>query len=308
MKRSLTMVLLLATAGMVGACNKEGGSTPTGQVVATVNGEEITANELNAEMAGARMPEDPKQQQALRNAVLQTIVNRHIVAKAARDQGLDKTPEAAVQRQKLEDLAVIQSLEKQLAAAVPAPSREEAQRYVSEHPNSFAERKIYVVDQIISAPIPQPLLQQLQPLKTLPDIKTLLVSNNVPHQAAVATIDGASADPEMIKRIAQLPAGEVFVVPNQNGFLINQIRESRTDPFTGDRAINTAMAIIKRQRTQEAVGKRIQQLLTEGGAKVEYAEGYKPEPRPSGAPGASAGAPGAAPAAGGAAPAAAPAN
>lgn len=302
MKRGLTMVLLLATAGLVGACNKEGGSAPTGQVVATVDGEEITANELNLELAGAQMPQDPKQQQALRNAVLQTIVNRHIVAKAARDQGLDKSPEAAVQRQKLEDLAVIQSLEKSLAGSVPTPSREEAQRYVSEHPNSFAERKIYVVDQIISAPVPQPLLQQLQPLKTLPDIKTFLASNRIPHQAGVATIDGASADPELIGRIAQLPAGEVFVVPNQNGLLINQIRESRTDPFTGDRAINTAMAIIKRKRTQEAVGKRIQQILQEGAAKVQYADGYKPEPRPSGAPGA-------APAAGGAAaPAGAGAN
>ena len=284
MKRATTTVLLLAVAGMVTACNDKGDAAPTGQVVATVDGKEITANELNQELAGAPMPQDAKQQQALRNAVLQTIVNRHLVAKTAREQGLDKTPEAAVQRQKMEDLAVINALEKQLAGQVPTPSRDEANRYVADHPNSFAQRKIYVVDQIVTAPIPPAVLQRMQPLKTLPEVEALLKASGIQHQQAVATIDGASADPDMMTRIAQLPPGEVFVVPNQAGFLINQIRDQRTDPFTGERATNAAMAILKRKRTQEAVSKRIQQIIQEGGAKVQYAEGYKPEPRPTGAP------------------------
>ncbi len=288
MKRATTTVLLLAIAGMATACNDKGDAAPTGQVVATVDGEEITANELNQELAGAPMPQDAKQQQALRNAVLQTIVNRHLVAKVAREQGLDKTPEAAVQRQKMEDLAVINALEKQLAGQVPTPSSDEAARYVADHPNSFAQRKIYVVDQIVTAPIPPAVLQRMQPLKTLAEVEALLKASGIQHQQAVATIDGASADPEMMSRIAQLPPGEVFVVPNQTGFLINQIRDQRTDPFTGERAINAATAILKRKRTQEAVSKRIQQIIQEGGTKVQYADGYKPEPRPTGAPGAGA--------------------
>lgn len=310
-------VLLLALAGMATSCKKEGAAAPTGQVVATVDGEEITATELTQEMANTPMPQDPKAQQQIRNAVLQTIVNRHLVAKAAREQGLDKSPEMAVQKQKMEDMALIQSLEKSLAAAVPNPSREEADRYIADHPNSFGQRKIYVVDQIVSAPMPRPVVEQLQPLKTLPDIDALLTRNNIQHQAGVSTIDGASADPDLINRIAQLPQGEVFVVPNNGAFVINQIRESRTDPIPAQRAQAAAMAILKRKRMQETVGKRFQEILKAGEAKVSYAEGYKPAPRPSGAPGAvpgagapGAGAPGAgAPAGAGAAPGApAPAN
>lgn len=305
--RGSSTIALLALASLVSACNKESAAAPTGQVVATVDGEEITANELNMELQNAPMPQDPKAQQAIRNAVLQTIVNRHLVAKAARAQGLDKSPEAAVQRQKAEDLALIAAMEKSLTGNVPAPSRDEAQRYVADHPNSFAQRKLYVVDQIVSAPLPPAVMQQMQPLKTLADVQSLLQRSNIQHQNAVATIDGASADPDLIARIAQLPPGEVFVVPNGGGFVINQIRDTRTDPFTGDRAINAAMAILKRKRTQEIVGQQIQKIIADGSTKVQYAEGYKPQPRPTpgarpGQPGAPAGAPGAP----GAAPAGAP--
>lgn len=277
---------MLALAGL-SACDKEGGgaAAPTGQVVATVDGEEITANELNQELAGVRMPQDAQAQKAIRNAALQTIINRHLVAKAARDQGLDKTPEVAVQRAKMEDMAVIGAFEKKLAGSVPEPTAEEAQRYVAEHPNSFSQRKLYVVDQIMVPGIPPELVKQLEPLKTLADVRALLQQNKIPHQNGVASIDGAGTDPDLVAKIAALPPGEVFVVRNGPGLAINQVRDSRTEPLAGPQSVQVATAILKRKRTQEIVGQQIRQVIQQGAGKVQYAEGYSAPPQP-GAPGA----------------------
>lgn len=290
---------MLALAGL-SACDKEGGkaAAPTGQVVATVDGEEITANELNQELANVRMPQDAQAQKAIRNAALQSIINRHLVAKAAREQGLDKSPELAVQRAKMEDMAVIGALEKKLASSVPEPTAEEAQRYVAEHPNSFAQRKLFVVDQIMVPGIPPELVKQMEPLKTLAEVRALLQQNKVPHQNGVATIDGAAVDPEMVGKIAALPPGEVFVVRSGRGIAINQVRDTNTEPLTGPQAVQVATAILKRTRTQQIVTQQIGQIVQQGAAKVQYAEGYSAPPRPGapGAPGATKG--GAAPAPG----------
>lgn len=273
--RSAGLIAMAGLAAMLGACNKPGGSAPTGQVVATVDGDEITANELKMELAGARAHDSATQKQLERQA-LQAIVNRKLLAKAARDQKLDQSPEFAMQRAKAEDMVTISALENKLASSVPAPSREEAQRYVAEHPDSFAQRKLLVVDQVVAPAVPPAVLRQMQPLKTLEQVEQLLDQNKVPHQRAVGAIDGATTDPEMIRKIAALPPGEVFIVPNGGGVLINRIRETRVDPFTGDRAIAVAQQMLRQRRTGEMVRNQMQQIASAGAASVKYNADYGP--------------------------------
>ena len=69
-------------------CNRE----PTGQVVAVVGDDEVTLQEVNAELGNAQVPEgaDPKKIQQL---ALQRIVERRLPASVARDEKLDERPE-----------------------------------------------------------------------------------------------------------------------------------------------------------------------------------------------------------------------
>jgi len=71
------IILALGLAVLSSACDKKA----EGQTVAVVNGEEITAAELNAELASARLPEGMSQKDA-RARVLQAIVDRRLVAAA----------------------------------------------------------------------------------------------------------------------------------------------------------------------------------------------------------------------------------
>ena len=283
--RSGGLIAVAGLAAMLSACGG-GGGTPTGQVVATVDGQEITANELRMELGGAKAP-NPEAQKELERRALQSIVNRKLLAKAAADQKLDQAPEFAMQKAKADELVAISALERKLAAAVPQPSKQEAERYVSDHPDSFAQRKLFVVDQVVAPGVPQAVLREMQPLKTLDQVENLLTQRGVPHQRAVGAIDGATSDPEMVKKISALPAGEVFVVPNQGGVLINQVREARTDPFTGDRAVAVAQQMLRQRKTAEMVRSQMQQIAAQGASTVKYNADYGP---PAGAPG-TAGAP-----------------
>ncbi len=272
---------VLLALGLLAACNKGAGTAPTGQVVANVAGQEITASELNMELAGVQRPTDIKAQKALEAAALRSIVARKLTAAAAREQKLDETPEFAMQRSRAEDYALIGALEAKLAKAVPAPSREEAERFVAEHPDSFAQRKIFLVDQLSVPNAPQAVVKAMEPLKSLPAIAAFLESRKVPFQRASGAVDAAATDAGLVQRIAALPPGEPFVIRNGGGVLVNQVRDMRVEPITGPQAINAAQAMLKQQRTQQIVGRQLSTIVTDGEKSVTYNPAYAPSKTPA---------------------------
>src|SRR5438477_9293992 len=102
MKPARTNLAILLACIALCACRfpQLGGSpkTPSGQVVAVVDGREVTLRELRAELAGVSFP-DARARKLGEQAALKAIVTRRIVARAAHDQGIDKTPDFAVQKQ-----------------------------------------------------------------------------------------------------------------------------------------------------------------------------------------------------------------
>jgi EpsD family peptidyl-prolyl cis-trans isomerase len=254
-----------------------GSKAPSGQVVATVDGEEITLSELRAELAGAPAPASPQAGKLMEEAALRQIIIRHIMAKAAHDQQLDKTPAFAIEKARANQGLLTQALQRQLAANSPAPSRSDAEAYVAAHPSMFAERKLLTVDQIrMARPKTEDDLKAFLPLKTLPEFETLLTQKGIQYQRTASVIDTGSTDPNMIAQIEKLPPGEVFMVPANGMVLANQIRDSKLAPFTGDAAINYAMGVLRSQRVQEAVGKGVENLIKSKASTVKYNDSYKP--------------------------------
>jgi len=245
-------------------------------VVATVGGKEITQLELQAELAGVNTP-DAKTRKLAEQQAVQMIVTRTILAEAARKQQLDKTPDFALQQQRTIDGLLVQTLQNKLANAVPAPSDDEAQRYITDHPDIFAQRKIFVVDTIrMARPTDPKVIQGLQPLKTLPDVEAYLTANHIEHGRTSGNIDAVGVNPDMIAQIVKLPPNEVFLYQANGAVLVNQIRETHIVPFEGDQATKYALALIKRQRTQEAVQRGLKQIVTQAANTVRYNDAYRP--------------------------------
>ncbi|HEY1879857.1 MAG TPA: peptidyl-prolyl cis-trans isomerase, partial [Caulobacteraceae bacterium] len=243
-------------------------ASPSGQVAATVNGQEITVREVGVELGNFTSP-DPKLQKLARTAALENIITRKLVAQAAVAQGLDKTPDYAVLKQRAVDNLLDQLLEKKLAEQVPAPTEEEANAYVAEHPDMFVQRKIYTVDQVrMARPANPDILKPLQPLKTMAEVEAALDQDHLTYAKGVGTIDALTVDPRLQDQISKLPAGEIFIVPSGGQLLINQIRETQTVPFTGPPATQFALNYLKRSRVQDAVQKQLSTLVGKGLAEV----------------------------------------
>ncbi|WP_298669346.1 peptidyl-prolyl cis-trans isomerase [uncultured Sphingomonas sp.] len=282
LKKSGSITVLFACAALAG-CGKgaANGAPPTGQVAATVDGKEITASEVRLELGP--LAGDPSASERAQPAALQSIVNRKILADAAVERGLDKTPAAAILLQKARDMALIQLLEQSVRANLPKVSPDEAAAYVRDNPQAFAQRQLVSVDQVIVGPVKPELVQQLGPLKTMEEITALLDKNNIEYRRSAAVIDPMTIPPEAAKQIADLKINDVFILPNNGGVMVARIRERQSQPFSGNEANQIATQILTNQRAQNIVREQFAQIIKQGEAKVNINPQYKPQAAPAAA-------------------------
>ena len=287
MKLRALMLTTVAVATMLAGCDRiKGlvGCKPSGQVVATVGGKEITALELRSEMAGfgSRDPEIMKQAQ---QQALQQIIMRRLVAQKAEEDKLDKSSDYVLQKSRADETLLAQLYQRKLAAAITVPSRQEAEAYVAANPGAFANRRILSINQVIVGPN-KVAPERFRPLASLEEVRALFDAEGVPYQENVSMIDTLSADPRMVQQITALPPGEVFVIPQQGALVFNRIKETSSVPFTGELAIRYAGNVLRQRRAQEAVGNRMQQIRKDGEKEIVYNESYKPKPAKPAAKGA----------------------
>lgn len=270
-------VAAVAACLALSACGQK---QPSGQVVATVKGKEITATDLKNEMGGFNTP-DPKIRKAAEQQALNAIISRKVLAQAAEKAGITKTPGFAQQLDRMKETLTVQSWEAQIAKGIPTPSREEATRFVAEHPEMYGARKLLEVDQVrFPRPTDAATIRDLAPLKSLEDVAAYLKSHNIAFRTAQDEIDPLNVDPRLIEQLSKLPPGEVFIVPAGNALIANHIRETRDAPVTAEDAIRHATQFLKAQHTREALQRQFEGVLAAAKKDVKYAKAYEPPPPP----------------------------
>jgi peptidyl-prolyl cis-trans isomerase C len=274
--RSLPVLYVaIAASLLLAAC---GDKEPKGQVVATFDGDEVTATELKNELGGFQAP-DPKTRKQAEQQALGNILSRKALAQAAEKAGVAKTPEFAQQEEVMRETLLVRSWQAQIAKTTPEPSKVEADKFIAEHPDMYAERKIWIVDQLSFPNNTDPALAAaLRPLNTLEDVAAMLTSRKIPSRRAEGAIDALSVDPRFTEQILKLPQGEVFVVPNGNVVVANRIRETSVQPFTGTPAVRHATALLKNQRTREALQRQFSSILAASKKDIKYAKAFEPTP------------------------------
>lgn len=275
MKRMGRQISLATAVVLLAACNR-GGSAPQGQVVATVNGHEITTSQLRLEVGNA--PSDPAAAAAAQNAALQTLINRQLLVDEARRRGVDKSPMAAMVKQRAEDLALVQLLQMGLAQGVPTVSNDDIKAFIDSHPSSFSDRKLISVDQVVVPSIKTEIVKQMQPLNTMDEVLALLNKNNVRYVNSAAVLDTVNMDPTAASKILALGPNSVFITPaGMGGINVSHISGLRAAPLSGEEANMAARLMLTQQRSKAQVGQALEEIVKAGQSKVKINPAYLPK-------------------------------
>lgn len=279
------MVSVAAVALMsVSACHGQSGAAlDKGQVVANVDGEEITVFELNAEMQAAPAPAGVDRK-VLEQMALQRVIERKILAKIARDKGLDKNPAFLLQQRRASELILATMLRDQIASKIAQPNDGEIATYQAAHPEFFAQRKVFTVEQILfPAPTSMDKFRQIAPLKTLDQLAAKLTADGTQFRRGPGKIDSLQLPVDAVKKIGTMPAGEMFILPSQQGVTANVITETTIVPLTGTEARNAAINALKAERFAKAADSQFADIVKKAKGSVKYQPGYAPPAAPKGA-------------------------
>ncbi len=287
-----TKTALLASATLsllaLAACDR-GAKPPEGQVVATVDGMEVTVHELNAEVAGLGARTSGAPAKLVESVALQRVIERKMLAKEASKLKLDKNPQFLLAKERTDENLLVQALQADIQQKVPPATREAAQKYVAENPAVFGDRKVFTLDQIQflrPANIDQ---LPLKDAKTMAEVERVLIDANIEYRRAPQQLDSLVINPELTKEILKISAtanGEPFIFSDQPAgapapiIYVNNITNTATQPFTGERAIGYAQNILQRQDVQKRLAAELKRIQDSYKAKIVYGKGYSaPDPK-----------------------------
>lgn len=264
--------LLVGTSG----CSKK----PGGQVVAVVNGEEITSQELNVELNNAHLPPGIDQKKVM-PVLLQRIVDRKLVTQLAKNDGLDKTPTFLAQSRIQSENLLANAYAGKLAKTISLPDAATVDAFINNTPSIFSQRKRYTLAQIVFNPPADPaFLQKLAPDHTLDAIAATLTAAQVQFVRSVGKLDTGAIPPEIATKIQALPPGEPFMLPDNGRIVASVIQSAEPVPVTPEEARPIAVNVLRQKSLQDALGKKLQ--AARSSATISYESGFAP-PKPAGA-------------------------
>lgn len=269
------------------ACGKSD-KAPTGQVVATVDGTEVTVSELNSEINTLPNRGGNAPKKLVESVALARVIERKMLAEEAVKRKLDKTPQFLLAKERVEDNLLVQALQSEIQRQVPATPRESAQKYVADNPQIFGDRKVFTLDQIQFLRPANINELPLKEAKTMADVEKVLIDANIEYRRAPQQLDSLTINPKLTEEIIRLSTGgsEPFMFADQPAgapapiIYVNSVTNTATQPFTGEKAISYAQNILQRQEIQKRLVAELKKLQDEYKPKIVYAAGYGPPDLP----------------------------
>lgn len=267
------LYLPLLVAVLVAGCGDkkdEAATAAPSQVAAKVNGTELTVHQVN--YALQRIPNlDQEQTKAASLQVVRNLVEQEVIAQKALTDKLDRDPAVvqaldAARRQILAEAYMSRKL------GTPAePSDAEVADYFDQHPELFAKRKIYRLQEIsIKAPQDKydAIRAQLGASRTLEDFATWLKAENLPVKSAQGVKTAEQLPLQMLPQLAKMPDGQAMVVNTPDGLMVIVLADSQMQPVTLEQAKPAIARLLQTEARQKAAKAEMDTLRA--AAKIEY--------------------------------------
>lgn len=264
------IVLPVILAIALGGCSKTDGDKAATQVVAKVNGAEISLHQVNHVLSKAgNVPAD--QLERARKAAVDRLIDQELLAAKAVEEKLDRTPETlmAIELARREILA--RARMEQVLALGPKLSPGDVTRYYVTHPELFGERQIYNLQEITFPPQKEKLAD-VQALvdkgAAMNEIQELLRSRNVQFGTNAGIRAAEQLPMHLLKELHGTKEGGVFLSNSPQGHTVVKVVGIRKMPVDEATARPMIQKFLFNQRAAEATTNELKSL--KAAAKIEY--------------------------------------
>jgi len=263
-------ILMLLTVMNLTACDDQ--KKKNGQVVARINGEEITAPQLEAELqyAGRLQDNSAAPRQATREQAMEALIDRQLLLDEALRNKIDRDPALIQIIERFKTQAIVQAYLESRSGDQEQPGKAEIDSYFQAHPEMFAHRKVFEVEQLIIADqdFSAPLKAMMDSSRSLDQVAAWLRQNKVAHVQRHYSYSSADLPPEVGSRLQRLGRNHLFVMKDGERDLLCALTELRDSPVTSDAAAPQIERYLMSKKMQEIAISEITRLRSS--AKLEY--------------------------------------
>ena len=221
----IPVILILLLAG----CGSKHQSNSSSQVMAKVNGEEITVHQFNLLLShSGKNPE--KVDDSVKKQIINDLIEETLLTQQAITAKLDRDPQAMIEIEEAKRRILAQVWLEKSVRAVSKPSQQEIDQYYEQNPELFSKHNVYNLKEIIinnSKEIEHRVEKQLEGNKQLDEFLTKLDADKIVYQASLETAGTEALPIALLPAINDLKDGQfTSYISGENIILLSVLSKS----------------------------------------------------------------------------------
>lgn len=229
------------------------------QVVASVNGDQITLQQLRVELPApstAALDNKAKQQILLR------LIERQLIMQEAIKLNLDRTPEVMQALEASKAQIYAQAYISQKTAKLNKVSDEEIADFIKQHPERFEHRKLFKTVDVtfINVPALLDIKRMEHEVKSLQALEAELGSKKVVYEISRSQFLTDRLPVNILSKIGQLQKGDLLFVHNDNSVIVKAIQNVTEMPMPLEMVRVIATKLISQQKKQDFIKTEVERL------------------------------------------------
>lgn len=223
----------------------------------------------------------PTENVALRAAKLETFIAEQLMANAAVKDKLELEPANATALETARRQALARAYVHKLAAGIAKPSPDQIGAYYQGHPELFAQRRIYRLQEIVIKGAPIQLdeaNQRLRMLRTFNDRLDELKKMGIPFTTGANVKAAEDLPADLLLTLAQLGDGAAVTVPGPGSAMMLQIVGIESRPLSQADAGPAIERFLLNEKLGEMINQETKRLRS--AAHIAYVAPYSaPKPQ-----------------------------
>lgn len=242
---------------------------PATQIVAKVNDDEISVHQVNTAMA--KIPNvTAENADKVRAEVITKLINQQLAVQQAEKQKIDRSAEVMMMMDAAKREILTRAYLSQLVSGLPKPTEQEASKFYDEHPELFAERRIYKVQEITvpAAGAPVAELRQMAAEKPMEEIVGWLKSQQIPFTTNGGVRAAEQISLPILAEISKVENGKTTIIETPQAVTVVHIVSSEVAPIEREAALKRIPQYLLNEHAKVAINEDLERLKST--AKIEY--------------------------------------
>ncbi|NWK79430.1 EpsD family peptidyl-prolyl cis-trans isomerase [Aquitalea sp. LB_tupeE] len=252
---------------LLSACNQSHQNDAT-QVVAKVDGVEITVHQLNYLMA--KLSAEGKTPN--KKDVLDDLINQQLLINQAIKNKVDQDPNVLMQVEMSKRQIYSQDSIARIVKGVSAPELADVKKYYEQHAEQFSNRTKYKFHAFLFSNVKNfdSFSADLEKSTTIEQTQKVLADAAVKFDERDIEVSTELLPSEMLAQLTKMKVGDIKVIRTQAGYELDQLMSRQITPLDFAQSIDLIKSKIGAERVREKIDTELKDYRKQ--AKIEYVD------------------------------------